>query len=135
MIFSLSANVYFPISNCKKSKITWDALQFLHEGTRDVNQSKINSFIEEYELFHVELVASIYMRFSHIINKLEKLGKTISDQNYANKIIRSMCRLWQPKVISIKESQDLNLLDMSTLFGKLTEHEYVMKILKVYEGN
>ena len=34
-----------------------------------------------------------------------------------------MCRDWYPKVNSIKESHDLKILDILTLFGKLTKHE------------
>jgi len=32
----------------------WDALETLHEGTEDVKKSKINTLIQQYELFHME---------------------------------------------------------------------------------
>jgi len=32
----------------------WDALELLHEGTEDVNQYKINTLTQQYELFHME---------------------------------------------------------------------------------
>jgi len=35
-----------------------------------------------------------------------------------------MTKEWHPKVIAIKESQNLNALSMITLFGKLKEHEH-----------
>jgi len=35
-----------------------------------------------------------------------------------------MTREWQPKVTTVKESQNLNTLGMITLFGKLKEHEH-----------
>lgn len=71
-----------------------------------------------------ETVASMQMRFSHIINEFENLGMTTSNQDYANNILRSICREWQPKVTAIKESHDLKTLDMLTIFGKLTKHEH-----------
>jgi hypothetical protein len=40
-----------------------------------------------------------------------------------------MTREWQPKVTVIKESQNLNTLEITTLFGKLNEHEN--KILRL----
>lgn len=49
--------------------------------------------IEEYEIFYMEpseTVASMQMRFVHIFNELAILGNTLSDQNYANKVFRSM---------------------------------------------
>lgn len=38
-----------------------------------------------------------------------------------------MCREWQPKVTAIKESNDLNALDITTLFGKLVQLENKLK--------
>ena len=32
----------------------WDALEILHEGTDDVKQSKINTLVQQYELFCME---------------------------------------------------------------------------------
>jgi len=64
------------------------------------------------------------MRFTHIVNKLQNLGKTISNQDCTNKILRCMTKEWQPNVTAIKESQNLNDLSMITLFGKLKEHEH-----------
>lgn len=72
----LSVNVHFSISHCKTSK---DALQILHQRTEDVKQSKINTLAEEYKLLHMEpskIMASMHIKFSHIINKLENLAKT-----------------------------------------------------------
>lgn len=39
-----------------------------------------------------EIVAFMQMRFFHLINKLDILGKTASNQDCANKILRSMCK-------------------------------------------
>ncbi|KEH21677.1 receptor-like protein [Medicago truncatula] len=41
----------------------------------------------------------------------------------------------KPKVIAIKESRNLNTLDITVLFGKLKEHEHEMTRLKVSEKN
>lgn len=54
-------------------------------------------------------MTSMQMRFSHIINKLENLGKTTYDQDCANKILRSMCREWQPKVTANKKMSNLEI--------------------------
>lgn len=78
LIFALKENVYFSISHCKTAKIIWVALQVLQEGIEDVEQTKINTLTNVCELFHMEpekSVASMQMRFSYIINKLENLGK------------------------------------------------------------
>lgn len=82
-----------------------------------------------------EFVSYVYMRFSQIINKLENLENTLSDQDCSNKILRSMWKEWQSKMIAIKESKDVKTLDISTIFGKLNEHEHELKRLEASEIN
>jgi len=80
-----------------------------------------------------ETISSMQMRSTHIVNKLQNLGKTISNQDCTNKILRCMTKEWQPKVTAIKESQNLNALSMITLFGKLKEHEHEINCFKSSE--
>lgn len=92
--YSLSVNVYFSISYCKMAKVMSNTLYVFHERSEDVKQFKINILIVKYELLCMELgecVASMEISFSHINNKLENLGKSTSNQDYTNKILRSMC--------------------------------------------
>lgn len=126
LISSLSVKVYYFISHHKSVQTMWITLKTLYEGIGDIKYSNINMLIEEYELLLMEpeeLVESMQTRFLHLINKLDKLGKTISKKDCANKILRYMCREWQPKVTTIKESNDLTSLDIIKLFRNLIEHE------------
>jgi len=66
-----------------------------------------------------ETISSMQMRFTHIVNKLKNLGKTISNLDCTNKILWCMTKEWQPKVTAIKELQNRNVLSMITLFEKL----------------
>jgi len=94
--------------------------------------------VHQYELFFMEdceTIPSMQMRFTHIVNKLQNLGKKISNQDCTNKILRCMTKEWQPKVTAIKESQNLNALSMITLFGKLKEHEHEINLFKSSEYN
>lgn len=98
----------------------------------NVKDSKINMFIEEFELFHIEpreFVDSMQTRFLHLINKLRDLDKTFPNKVCTKKILRSMCKEWKTKVTAIKEANDLNTLDITKLFGKLVEHENELKRL------
>lgn len=72
---------------------------------------------------------SMQTHFLHLINKLNNLGNFISNKDCANKILRSMCREWQPRVTAIKDSNDLSTLDITKLFGKIVEHENELKRL------
>ncbi|PNX80237.1 phytoalexin-deficient 4-2 protein [Trifolium pratense] len=136
LISSIGVNEFYAISHCKTAKEMWDALSNIYEGTDDVKQSKIDMLSHEFELFTLEAnesIASMQMRFTQIVNKLGNLGKTISNQECTNKILRSLSREWQPKVTAIKEAQNLNTLEITTLFGKLKEHEYTLKRLNAQE--
>jgi len=136
LISSLGVNEYNSVSHCKTAKDLWDALETFNKGTNDVKKSKVNTLVQQYELFRMEdgeTISSMQMRFIHIVNKLQGLGKKNSNQDCTNKILRCMTREWQPKVTTIKESQNLNVLSMITLFGNLKEHEHEILRLKSSE--
>jgi len=95
LISSLGFHEYHFVSHCKTVKAMWDALETLHEGTDDVKQSKINTLVQQYELFRIEdgeSISSMQMGFTHIVNKLQNFGKIISNQDCTNKILSCMIR-------------------------------------------
>lgn len=111
----------------------WNALQTLYEVTEDVKDYKIDMLTKEFDVFHIEpkeSVKSMHTLFFDLINKLNKLGKLVSNKDYANKTLRSMCKERQLKVTAIKESNYLNTLDITKLFWKLVEHENDSQITK-----
>lgn len=73
-------------------------------------------------------------RFIHLINCLNALGKPISNELATNKVLRCLSREWQPKVIAIKEANNITTLDITTLFGKLEEHQQELISLEKYEN-
>ncbi|XP_050909787.1 uncharacterized protein LOC127123628 [Lathyrus oleraceus] len=95
LISALSAKVLYLNSHYTSANSMWDDLQTLYEGSHDVNDSKINMFTEEFELFHRNPENQ----------QIEKFGE------------------WKPKVIAIKESNGLSTLDITKLFGKLAKYE------------
>jgi uncharacterized protein with PIN domain len=88
---------------------------------------------EPFRMEDGETISFMQMRFTHIVNKLQNPGKTISNQDCTNKILRCMTKEWQRKVTSIKESQNHIALNMITLFGKLKEHEHEINRFKSSE--
>ena len=45
LYFGLGLDEYTRISECESAKDIWDALQVAHEGTNQVKQSRIHSWI------------------------------------------------------------------------------------------
>ncbi|XP_014522211.1 uncharacterized protein LOC106778738 [Vigna radiata var. radiata] len=115
----------------------WEVLQVTHEGTDDVKRAKKNTLIQEYEMFRMqqgETIADVQKRFTHIVNHLFGLGKKFDTNELNVKILKSLNRIWQPKVTTITESQDLTSMPMAVLFGKLREHELELNRLSVEEA-
>ena len=136
LISSLGIDQFYHVSHCQSAKEMWDTLVTHFEGTNDVKISKINTLTQEFELFHMldgETIEDMQQRFIKITNKLHGLGKPITNQDATNKILRCLSRCWQPKVTAIKEANDLTTLSLTTLFGKLTEHEQVLNLLEKQE--
>ena len=86
--------------------------------------------VHKYELFkieHDESITKIFTRFTNIINGFKSLGKFYSNSNLVMKILRSLPRTWEAKVITIQEAKDLNILSLEELLGSLMTHELSMK--------
>lgn len=98
-----------------------------------VKQARINIFNQEFEFFrmkHGETIFEMQKRFTHLINRLNALGKPNSNDIYTNKVLRCLNREWKLKVTAIKYGNDLKTLDLTTLFGKLEEPEQEITCLE-----
>ena len=92
---ALDANEFNHISTCMSAKKIWDRLEITHEGTNQVNESKINMLVHKYELFkmeHDESITEMFTHFTDIINDLKNLGKSYSNSDLVRKILRSLPR-------------------------------------------
>nr|ABD33231.1 hypothetical protein MtrDRAFT_AC158464g15v2 [Medicago truncatula] len=68
--------------------------------------------------------------------KLWKLSTRVPKMSNNQRLIHAlnnMTKEWQPKVTSIKDSENLNTIGITILFGKLKEHEHEIARLKVSE--
>ena len=123
----LDANEFNRVSSCTSAKEIWDKLVVTYEGTSQVKESKISIFLRQYELFKMtkeESVKEMFTRFTEIINNLNSLGRTFTNEEKVRKILRCLPKSkWGPKVTAIEEAQDLTLLTLDNLLGKLITHE------------
>lgn len=60
---------------------------------------------------------------------MRTLGQVFQNEDLVLKFLRCLCCSLQPKVTPIYEFRDLSSMDMTTLFGKLEEHEMELKKL------
>lgn len=75
----------------------------------------------------------MHKRFTHLINKLDVLDKPIYNDIATNKVFMCLNREWKPKVTPIKQANDLKTLNVTTLFGKLEEHEQELTCMEKHE--
>src|SRR4051812_3537399 len=76
---ALERNELNRVLTCKTAHDIWLILEFTHEGTSRVKESKISVLVHKFELFAMnesESITEMYTRFTDIINTLIGLGKT-----------------------------------------------------------
>ena len=104
----------------------WHNLEITHEGTIRVKDSKINLLMYYFELFYMkpsETIGDMYTCFTDVVNGLKSLGKSFSDFELVNKVLRSLSKTWDSKVTAIQESKNLNQFPLEELIGSLITYE------------
>ena len=123
---ALDKNEFNRISTCETAFDIWRTLEITHEGTSRVKDSKVNILLLDFELFHMkpsETVVDMYTRFTDVVNGLKSLGKSFSDFELVNKVLRSLSKTWDSKVTAIQESKNLNQFPLEELIGSLITYE------------
>ena len=76
----------------KTAKEVWRILEFTHEGTNQVKDSKVRILENDYEMFKMkphEYIVKMFTRFTDVANDLEGLGKRVSEEDkVSNNILR-----------------------------------------------
>ena len=70
-----------------------------------------------------ETIGDMYIRFTDIVNSLKGLSKSFSNFKLVNKILKSLPKSWDPKVMVIQEAKDLNNFHLEELIGSLMTYE------------
>jgi len=123
---ALDKNEFNRVSLCETAFDIWRTLEITHEGTSRVKDSKVNILLLDFELFHMkpsETVVDMYTRFTDVVNGLKSLGKSFSDFELVNKVLRSLSKTWDSKVTAIQESKNLNQFPLEELIGSLITYE------------
>ena len=126
LICALSKSEYNKIISSDFTKENWDRLQTLHKGTDQLEETKISMLVYQYEMFKIleyENIDKMTTKFMHIINQLKALGKRYTNAEMVRKILRSLSKAWCPKVTTIQEAKDLNVLSLDALIRSLKTHE------------
>ena len=77
----------------------------------------------------------MFTHFTDIINGLTYLGKIYTNTEIIRKVLRSLPKSWETKVIAITETKDLSKLSLDELMGSLLTHELIMKEMNEEKDN
>ena len=81
------------ISTCETTKEIWDKLKVTHEGTTQVNESKITLISNQYEMFKMqsnESITSWFDRYTTIVNQFNELGRVIQEDELVKRLLKSL---------------------------------------------
>ncbi|KZV36530.1 hypothetical protein F511_44118 [Dorcoceras hygrometricum] len=74
-----------------------------------------------------ETMAEFNERFSAVVIELTSLGKEYNNRELALKVMRALPREWDVKTMAMRESKDLNKLELHDLFANLKAYEFELE--------
>ncbi|XP_073129611.1 uncharacterized protein [Henckelia pumila] len=128
---TLDKNMFCKIKACSTAKEIWEKLTQLCEGNDQTKENKLTVAIQMFDNVKMkpgETMTEFDERFSNIICELIALGKIYTNREIALKVMRALPREWDVKTIAMRESKDLNKLELHDLFADLKAYEFELGI-------
>ena len=129
IINALPYDVYHLVQNCKSSKEMMDTLTVAYEGTEEVKAVNKNSLNRQYEHFFAkkgETLTQAFNRFNCLVNDMRRLGIHKSKQVLVLKFLDSLNDEWEHHVDVLKNSEKIESMTLSSMFGNLRNYEETM---------
>jgi hypothetical protein len=114
------------ISTCTSAKEAWETLERCHTGGTKVKKVKLQALRRQYE--HVEMedqekVEDFFNRVRVITNSMAQNGESISDQQFCEKILRSLPPRFDYIVCTVEETKDVATMTPAELLSTLQARE------------
>ncbi|KZV25297.1 hypothetical protein F511_07429 [Dorcoceras hygrometricum] len=122
--------MFSKIKTCATAKDIWEKLVQICEGSDETKENKLTVAQRKYESIKMkdgETMTEFDERFSAIVIKLNSLGKEYSNRELAMKVMRALPREWDVKTMAMRESKDLNKLELHDLFANLKAYEFELE--------
>ena len=122
MLFRSTNEEFKKISSIETTKEVWTILQTTYEGTKAINDSKLQRLITSFEEIKMEEAESFdkfYAKLKDIVNSTFNLRKTISESKIVRKVLRSLPERFHAKITTIEESKDIDKISLTELVGNL----------------
>ncbi|KZV19265.1 hypothetical protein F511_21187 [Dorcoceras hygrometricum] len=119
---TLDKNMFSKIKTCTTAKEIWEKLIQSCEGNDETKENKLMVAQQKYESIKMkdgESMAEFDERFSAVVIELTSFRKEYSNRELALKVMRALPREWDVKTMAMRESKDLNKLELHDLFANL----------------
>ncbi|KZV16768.1 hypothetical protein F511_36214, partial [Dorcoceras hygrometricum] len=127
---TLDKNMFSKIKTCTTAKEIWEKLIQICEGNDETKENKLTVAQQKYESIKMkdgETMEEFDERFSAVVIELTSLGKEYSNRELALKVMRALPREWDVKTMAMRESKDLNKLELHDLFANLKAYEFELE--------
>ncbi|KZV27766.1 hypothetical protein F511_32991 [Dorcoceras hygrometricum] len=127
---TLDKNMFSKIKTCTTAKEIWEKLIQICEGNDETKENKLTVAHQKYESIKMkdgETMAEFDERFSAVVIELTSLGKEYSNRELELKVMRALPREWDVKTMAMRESKDLNKLELHDLFAILKAYEFELE--------
>lgn len=97
-----------------------------YEGNQQVKEAKSNLLVQQYKLFKMkeeEDIETMLSRFQFLVSGLQVLNKSYITYDHVKKIMMSLPVRYKPKVTSIQEAKELNIISIESLIRNIQSHE------------
>jgi len=122
-------NIFRLIKQCIVAKDAWEILKTTHEGTSKVKSSRLQLLTTKFanlKMQEDENIQDYYMNVLDKTNSFDSLGEKLTDEKLVRKILRSLPKRFDMKVIAIEEAQDIFSMKVDELIGSLQNFELVV---------
>lgn len=122
-------NVFKLINYSIIVKDAWKSLEVVFEGTSKVKTFRkllLTTKFESLKMMEEETITKYNVRVMEIANESFNLGEGISYSKLVRKVLRSLPRRFDMKVIVIEKAQDITTLSLDQLFGSLCTFEITL---------
>ncbi|KZV50163.1 hypothetical protein F511_20411 [Dorcoceras hygrometricum] len=82
---------------------------------------------ESIKMKYGETMTEFDERFNAVVIEITSLGKEYSNHELALKVMRALPREWDVKTMAMRESKDLNKLELHDLFANLKAYEFELE--------
>ncbi|GAA0186909.1 hypothetical protein LIER_34197 [Lithospermum erythrorhizon] len=126
---ALEIPVYERISKVSNAQEAWNILDATYSGQDKVKKVRLQSLRAEFEKLEMkenEKISEYLNRISSIINQMASNGEVVETQKSIENFLRSLPTKFDHIVVAIEESNDLSVMSLEGLQGRLEAHEEII---------